>query len=133
MHLPRRRSCARLENELSAVVWSLAESWLGGTSPGSGSWSDGHVCYHVPFGSSNSFKPCFIECGCFLAQCIRSRVAAIDMFLWLCCVSDSECSAVEFEASCGNPSHFFFGRPSACEYAVCAALFAEDFQFMLCG
>ena len=32
--LPRRGSGARLENELSAVVWSLAESWLGeGTSP----------------------------------------------------------------------------------------------------
>ena len=29
MHLPRRRSDARLGDELSAVVWSLAESWLG--------------------------------------------------------------------------------------------------------
>ena len=28
--LPRRGSGPRLENELSAVVWSLAESWLGG-------------------------------------------------------------------------------------------------------
>ena len=29
MHLPRRRSGARLGDELSAVVWSLAESWPG--------------------------------------------------------------------------------------------------------
>ena len=36
-------------------------------------------------------------------------------------------------ASCGNPSHFFFGRPSVCEYAARAELFAEDLQFMLCG
>ena len=27
----------------------------------------------------------------------------------------------KFEASCGNSSHFFFGRPSAGEYATCAA------------
>ena len=32
MHLPRRRSGARLGDGLSAVVWSLAESWLGGAS-----------------------------------------------------------------------------------------------------
>ena len=57
--------------------------------------------------------------------CGRGRV-----FLGLCCVSDSEFSAVEFEASCGNPSHFFFGRPSVCEYAVRAALFAEDLQYL---
>ena len=32
--LPRNGSGARLENELSAVVWSLAELWLGeGTLP----------------------------------------------------------------------------------------------------
>ena len=30
MHVPRRRSGARLGDGLSAVVWSLAESWLGG-------------------------------------------------------------------------------------------------------
>ena len=29
VHLPRRRSGARLGDGLSAVVWSLAESWLG--------------------------------------------------------------------------------------------------------
>ena len=29
MHLPRRRSGARLGDELNAVVWSLAESWPG--------------------------------------------------------------------------------------------------------
>ena len=29
MQLPRRRSGARLGDGLSAVVWSLAESWLG--------------------------------------------------------------------------------------------------------
>ena len=45
MHLPRRRSGARLGDELSAVVWSLAESW-----PGVASYldrvpvSDGHAC-----------------------------------------------------------------------------------------
>ena len=32
MHLPRRRSGARLGDGLSAVVWSLAESWPGGAS-----------------------------------------------------------------------------------------------------
>ena len=32
MHLPRRRSGARLGDGLSAVVWSLAESWLGGAT-----------------------------------------------------------------------------------------------------
>ena len=30
MHKPRRRSGARLGDGLSAVVWSLAESWFGG-------------------------------------------------------------------------------------------------------
>ena len=36
--LPCKGSGARLENELSAVVWSLAESWLGaGRATGSGS------------------------------------------------------------------------------------------------
>ena len=34
--LSRKESGARLENELSAVVWSLAESWLGETSPSIG-------------------------------------------------------------------------------------------------
>ena len=29
MHLPRRRSGTRLGDGLSAVVWSLAESWPG--------------------------------------------------------------------------------------------------------
>ena len=37
---------------------------------------------------------------------------------------------MEFEASYGNPSHFFFGRPSVCECAARAALFAEE---LLCG
>ena len=55
------------------------------------------------------------------------------VFLGLCCVSDSEYSAVEVEAYCGNPSHFFFGRPSVCESTARAALFAEDLQFTLCG
>ena len=30
MHLPRRRSGARLGDGLTQVVWSLAESWPGG-------------------------------------------------------------------------------------------------------
>ena len=29
MHLPRRRTGGRVEDGLSAVVWSLAESWPG--------------------------------------------------------------------------------------------------------
>ena len=33
VHVPRKGSGARLENELSAVVWSLAESWLAGDEP----------------------------------------------------------------------------------------------------
>ena len=33
MHMPRRRSGARLEDELSAVVWSLAESCRRGDEP----------------------------------------------------------------------------------------------------
>ena len=45
MHLPRRRSGARLGDGLSAVVWSPAESWLGtGELPGSSSVGDGHAC-----------------------------------------------------------------------------------------
>ena len=38
MRLPRRRNGARLEDGLGAVVWSLAESWLGETNelPGAG-------------------------------------------------------------------------------------------------
>ena len=45
MHLPRRRSGARLGDELSAVVWSLAESVArSGELPGSSSVSDGHAC-----------------------------------------------------------------------------------------
>ena len=54
--LPRKGSGARLENEPSAVVWSLAESWLGeGDEP-----LDrvrrvmDTPFYHVPLCSSNS-------------------------------------------------------------------------------
>ena len=54
--LPLRGSGARLENELSAVVWSLAESWLEGDEPLDRvrRVMDTPV-YHVPLGSSNSF------------------------------------------------------------------------------
>ena len=53
--LPRKGSGARLENELSAVVWSLAESWLGENEPLDRvrRVMDTPV-YHVPLSSSNS-------------------------------------------------------------------------------
>ena len=53
--LLRKGSGARLENELSAVVWSLAESWLGWTEPLDRvrRVMDTPV-HHVPLSSSNS-------------------------------------------------------------------------------
>ena len=82
MHLPRRRSGARLGDGLSAVVWSLAESWLvdgSGELPGAGSAGDGHAClpralavrviHHDPAVSSD---------GGLLAQRARRRDACVE-------------------------------------------------------
>ena len=56
MHLPRRRSGARLGDGLSAVVWSLVESRVGGgTSPWSGVRREMDTpVYRVPCSSSIS-------------------------------------------------------------------------------
>ena len=110
MHLPRRRSGARLGDVLSAVVWSLAESWLGGAN-----YLDrvplamDTPVYRVPLQFEQFvMTPLYRVDGGLLAHRTRRRcVACVEtlvqqartpimsgthghVFLELCCASDSE-------------------------------------------
>ena len=118
MHTPRRRSGARLGDGLSAVVWSLAESW-----PGVASYLDRVLLamdtpgYRVPQFEQFMKTPVVTSEGGLLAQGTRRRcVACVEtlvqqaralimsgthghVFLELCCASDSELDAAVVEHS----------------------------------
>ena len=117
MHFPRRRSGARLGDELSAVAWSLAESWPeSGELPGSSSVSDGHACLPRALAvRAINDDPAASSDGGLAAQRTRRRcVACVEtlvqqaralivsgthghVFLELCCASDSELAAAVVE------------------------------------
>ena len=80
MHLPRRKSGARLGDGLSAVVWSLAESWLGGGEfPGTGGAGDGHACLpHVLAIRAINDDPAVSSDGGLLAKRARRRDACVE-------------------------------------------------------
>ena len=119
MHLPRRRSAARLGDELSALVFvSCRVVARSGELPGSSSVGDGHACLPraLAFRAIND-DPAVSSDGGLAAQRTRRRcVACVEtlvqqaralimrgthghMFLELCCASDSELAAAVVEHS----------------------------------
>ena len=124
MHLPRRRSGARLGDGLSAVVWSLAESWLGVAS-----YLDRVLLvmdtpvYRVPCQSGQpKMTPAVSTDGGLLAQRARRRCVA--------CVETLVQQARALIVS-GINGHVFLelcSRLSADECAARTAPSAEDLQ-----
>ena len=121
MHLPRRRSGARLGDGLTPVVWSLTESRVPlvdgcGEQPGADLARDGHACPCAPVRAIND-DPVVTSEGGLLAQrarrrcdtCVETLVQQArtttmssthgHAFLELCCASDSELAALVVEHS----------------------------------
>ena len=96
MHLPRRRSGARLGDELSAVVWSLAESWLEVAS-----YLDRVLLVMGGLLAQRARRRC-VACVETLVQQARAQIMSGihgHVFSELCCASDSELAAAVVEHS----------------------------------